>query len=70
MQQEKQEDYVLATGITTTILDFVKITFAKLGIQLGFRGKDESEERYVISNASLYKVNLGDVIVRVNPKYY
>ena len=44
LQQEKPEDFVLATGITTTIRDFVKMSFAELGIELGFRGKDEAEE--------------------------
>ena len=70
LQQEKPEDYVLATGITTTIRDFVKMSFAELGIEVGFRGKDDSEEGYVIANAGEYKVNVGDVIVKVDPKYY
>jgi GDPmannose 4,6-dehydratase len=70
LQQEKPEDYVLATGITTTIRDFVKMSFAELGIEVGFRGKDESEEGYVIANAGEYKVIVGDVIVKVDPKYY
>jgi len=48
LQQEKPEDFVLATGITTTIRDFVKMSFAELGIELSFRGKDEAEEGYVV----------------------
>ncbi len=70
LQQEKPEDFVLATGITTTIRDFVKMSFAELGIELGFRGVEENEEGYVISNNGEYKVTVGDVIVRVDPKYY
>ena len=42
IQQEKPEDFVLANGITTTNRDFVKMSFAELGIELGFRGKEEA----------------------------
>lgn len=70
LQQEKPEDFVLATGITTTIREFVKMSFAELGIELGFRGKDEDEEGYVISNSSEYELIAGDIVVRVDPKYY
>ena len=70
LQQEKPEDFVLATGITTTIRDFVKMSFAELGIELGFRGKDESEEGYVVKNNGEYKLDEGKVVVMVDPKYY
>jgi GDPmannose 4,6-dehydratase len=70
LQQEKPEDFVLATGTTTTIRDFVKMSFAELGIELGFRGKDEAEEGYVVKNIGEYKLNVGTVIVKVDPKYY
>jgi GDPmannose 4,6-dehydratase len=70
LQQEKPEDFVLATGITTTIRDFVKMSFAELGVELGFRGKDESEEGYVIKNSGNYNFEIGKVIVKVDPKYY
>jgi len=48
LQQEKPEDYVLATGITTTIRDFVKMSFSEIGVELEFRGKYEEEEAYVV----------------------
>ena len=70
LQQEKPEDFVLATGITTTIRDFVKMSFAELGIELGFRGKDEAEEGYVIKNTGEYIIEVGKVVVKVDPKYY
>ena len=70
LQQEKPEDFVLATGITTTIRDFVKMSFAELGIELGFRGKDEAEEAYVVKNTGEYKLEEGKVVVKVDPKYY
>jgi GDPmannose 4,6-dehydratase len=70
LQQDKPEDFVLATGITTTIRDFVKMSFAELGIELAFRGKDEAEEGYVIKNNSEYQLEEGKVVVKVDPKYY
>jgi GDPmannose 4,6-dehydratase len=70
LQQDKPEDYVLATGITTTIRDFVKMSFAELRIELAFRGKDEAEEGYVIKNSGEYKLEEGKVVVKVDPKYY
>ena len=70
LQQEKPEDYVLATGITTSIRDFVILSFAEVGIELNFRGNDEQEEGYVVTNSGDYKINIGDVIVKVDPKYY
>lgn len=70
LQQEKPEDFVLATGITTTIRDFVKMSFAELGIELGFKGIDDKEEGYVVKNNSSYKLNEGQVIVKIDPKYF
>jgi GDPmannose 4,6-dehydratase len=70
LQQEKPEDFVLATGITTTIRDFVKMSFEELGIELGFRGTDESEEGFVVKNNSDYKLEEGKVVVKVDPKYF
>ena len=70
LQQEKPEDYVLATGITTSIRDFVILSFAEVGIKLKFRGSDEKEEGYVVANSGDYKINIGEVVVKVDPKYY
>ena len=70
LQQEKPEDFVLATGITTTIRDFVKMSFAEVGIELEFRGNHESEEGYVLRNTGEYKLEEGKVIIKVDPMYY
>ena len=70
LQQEKPEDFVLATGITTTIREFVKMTFAELGIELGFKGKDDNEEGYVVKNTGTYNLKEGQVLIKVDPKYY
>jgi GDPmannose 4,6-dehydratase len=70
LQQEKPEDFVLATGITTEIRDFVKMAFAEVGIELGFRGEAENEEGYVVANNGSYEVEIGKVVVKVDPRYY
>jgi GDPmannose 4,6-dehydratase len=70
LQQDKPEDFVLATGITTTIRDFVKMSFAELGIELGFKGTDDAEEGYVVKNTGSYNLNEGQVVIKVDPKYY
>jgi GDPmannose 4,6-dehydratase len=70
LQQEKPEDFVLATGITTTIREFVKLSFKEVGIEIGFRGEDIEEEGYVISNNGDCNIQIGVVIVKVDPKYF
>jgi GDPmannose 4,6-dehydratase len=46
------------------------MSFAELGIDLEFRGKDEAEEGYVVKNTGEYKLDEGQVVVKVDPKYY
>jgi GDPmannose 4,6-dehydratase len=70
LQQKDPQDYVLATGITTTIRDFVKMTFGELGIELEFRGVSEEEEGYIKKNNGEYDLKEGQVVVKVDPKYY
>jgi GDPmannose 4,6-dehydratase len=70
LQQDKPEDFVLASGIATTIRDFVKMAFSELGIILDFRGIDENEEGFVVSNTGEFDIKEGIVLVKVDPKYY
>jgi GDPmannose 4,6-dehydratase len=70
LQQETPEDFVLSTGITTTIREFVKMSFEELGIEIGFRGKNENEVGYVLRNKSDFNLEEGKVVVKVDPKYY
>lgn len=70
LQQDKPEDFVLATGVTTTIRDFVKMSFAQIGVELGFRGKNDAEEAYVLKNIGEFKLEVGKIVVKVDPMYY
>jgi len=79
LQQEKAEDYVIATGVTTTVRDFVRMSFAELGIEIEFSGKDEYERGVIIDvdqgllsnfglNANALKA--GQTVVQVDAKYF
>ena len=70
LQQEKPEDFVLATGITSTIREFVKMTFAELGIELEFKSSDDGEEGFILKNKGCYDLKEGQVVVKVDPKYF
>ncbi|WP_316770944.1 GDP-mannose 4,6-dehydratase [Pedobacter frigiditerrae] len=79
LQQEQAEDFVIATGVTTTVRDFVKMSFAELGIDVEFSGKDENEKGVIIGldvevlnrlglNSDALK--LGTTVVKVDAKYF
>ncbi|HLO44695.1 MAG TPA: GDP-mannose 4,6-dehydratase [Leadbetterella sp.] len=71
LQQEKPQDFVLATGITTTIREFVIMCFEKVGVSLEFRGEGVQEEAYVVgSNNNLFNIEIGKKVVAVDPKYF
>ena len=71
LQQDQPEDYVLATGKTTYIRDFVKMAFQEVGITLEFSGKDENEIAKVAScDHPEYQLEIGKTVVKVDPEYY
>jgi len=70
LQQDKPEDFVLATGITTTVRDFVKLAFGELGILIEFQGKNENEIAKVVNCSGEIKLKVGSIVVEVDPKYY
>jgi GDPmannose 4,6-dehydratase len=78
LQQEKAEDFVIATGQTTYVRDFVKMAFAEVGINLRFEGKDE-QEKGIIESFDKAKIEalelniqlkIGDEVVAVDPRYF
>lgn len=70
LQQEVAEDFVLATGVTTSIRDFVKIAFQHVGIELEFKGANEEETAVVKSCTGECKIAVGTTVVKVDPRYY
>jgi GDPmannose 4,6-dehydratase len=71
LQQEKPDDFVLATNVTTTVRDFVVMSFAHVGITLSFKGEGENEKGYIASCSNpAYQLPIGKLILSINPKYY
>ncbi|MDP1764957.1 MAG: GDP-mannose 4,6-dehydratase [Sediminibacterium sp.] len=70
LQHDTPEDFVLATGITTQIRDFVRMAFAEIGVVLAFEGMDENEIATVVSCNGKYPLPIGQVVVKVDPRYY
>lgn len=71
LQQEVPEDYVIATGVTTRVREFVRLAFAEVGIEVAFEGEGVYEKGKVKAcNNPLYQVPIGNVVVEVDPKYF
>lgn len=70
LQQDKPEDFVIATGVTTEIRDFVRLAFLEIGVELQFEGIGENEVAKIRSCTGKYKLPLGKVVVKVDPRYY
>lgn len=70
LQHEEPEDFVLSTGITTTVRDFVKRSFEQLQIDITFMGQDESEVGIVQKCRGEYQLEEGAIVVEVDPKYF
>lgn len=79
LQHEKADDWVIATGKTTTVRDFVRLAFEYCGIKLNFKGSGVDEEGFIEDfnqqRANELSLNLnhlqkGQVVVKVNPRYF
>ncbi len=71
MQQDVPEDFVIATGVTTAVRDFVKMAFAEVGAVLEFRGEGVEEKGYVVaSNNPDFPIEIGKEVVAVDAAYF
>lgn len=71
LQAEEAEDWVIATGKTTKIRDFVKMAFGNVGIELEFVGDGLKEVARVIKcNNTKYQLELGKEVLAIDPKYF
>lgn len=71
LQQEKPEDFVIATGITTTVRDFIRMAFHEVGIEVEFSGEGVNEVAKIKAcNNPAYQVELGKEVVAVDPRYF
>ncbi len=83
LQQDQPDDYVIATGVTTSIRDFVKMAFAEIGADLEFQGEgvnevallagvNETVFKNVVGESYLdqFKQRIGSIVVGVDPQYF
>src|SRR6187455_11325 len=66
LQQQKPEDFVIATGITTTVRDFIRMTFKELGAELEFKGKGKDEKGFIKSCDDNFTLKPGQEVVAVD----
>jgi GDPmannose 4,6-dehydratase len=71
LQQDKPEDFVIATGITTSVRDFIKLAFNEVGIILKFTGEGVNEKGIVVTcNDPKYQLEKGKQVIAVDPEYF
>lgn len=83
LQQDEPSDYVIATGITTTIRDFIRLAFEEVGVGINFKGENVNEVallNYIDENVFIAKVGedylekfksrIGEEVVGVDPQYF
>ena len=80
LQQDEPEDYVIATGVTTKVRDFIKMAFELVGFTLKFEGEGleekgilesiDKEKAFEVLGTSTFNVKVGDVLVNVDPAYF
>lgn len=71
LQQDIPEDYVLATNVTTSVREFIKLAFDHIGITLRFEGTGINEKGYVVSCSNEnYQVPIGKQVIGIHPRYF
>ncbi|WP_417658078.1 GDP-mannose 4,6-dehydratase [Pseudidiomarina aestuarii] len=72
LQQDKPDDYVIATGRQYSVRQFIEISAKELGVSIEWRGEAEEEVCVVVdvTNEAVTGMKVGDIIVRVDPRYY
>jgi GDPmannose 4,6-dehydratase len=83
LQQDTPDDYVISTGITTTIRDFIRMSFLEVGVKVDFSGEGENEQGYVtevneqkfsevVGTDYLdgFKKRIGEAVIGVDPAYF
>ncbi len=71
LQQETPEDFVLATGVTTEIREFIRMAFAEVGMTLDFKGEGVDEIGYITACSNPdFQVTIGKEVVAIDPRYF
>jgi len=71
LQAEQPEDWVIATGVTTKVRDFVRLAFKEVGIELEFKGNGVDEKAYITNcNHKDFQIPIGKEVLSVDPTYF
>ncbi len=70
LQQDVPEDFVIATGVTTEIREFVRMAFNEVGVSIEFSGSNENEIAKVTACNGQHQLPVGSTVVKVDPRYY
>jgi GDPmannose 4,6-dehydratase len=71
MQQNEPDDYVLATGVTTSVRDFVKLAFNEIGVEIEFKGTGLEEKAFVVrAHNPAFELETGKEVLAIHPRYF
>jgi GDPmannose 4,6-dehydratase len=70
LQQESPEDFVIATGVTTKVRDFITMSFKEVDVEIEFKGKGKDEKGFVKSCTEAYAFKVGQEVVAVDTNYF
>jgi len=71
LQQETPEDFVISTGVTTAVRDFIKMAFEEVGVTLEFSGTGVDEIGVVKTTSNPeYNFKVGQVVIKIDPTYF
>jgi GDPmannose 4,6-dehydratase len=71
LQQDEPDDFVIATGKTTEVREFVRMSFAEVGIEIAFKGEGVNEKGYIVSCSNpAFQIKEGTEVVCVDPRYF
>jgi GDPmannose 4,6-dehydratase len=71
LQADKPEDWVIATGTTVTVRDFVRMAFREVGIELKFEGQGINEKAFVEAcHTKEFKIEIGKEVLSIDPSYF
>ena len=71
LQQDVPEDFVISTGVTTSVREFIRISFREVGVELEFKGEGIDEIAAVISTTNPeFSFKIGQIVVRIDPAYF
>ena len=71
LQQDNPEDFVISTGVTTPVREFIRMAFREVGVELEFKGEGVDEKGIVISSSNPeYQFKIGQVVLQIDPTYF